>query len=136
MGYEYRVFIETSGGDTDAMHYSDEKLYEGAIFRVNKPGSEIQSPIMEALTRPAARSYLSGRRSASRRASSTASTRPTNWSSEAARERLSDVPAVESSAEAHVSRALRSHDAYASRLPKRCRHPLLGSGPASWLDRC
>jgi hypothetical protein len=41
MGYEYRVFIEMPWGDTDAMHYSDEKLYEGAIFRVNKPGSEI-----------------------------------------------------------------------------------------------
>ena len=26
---------------TDAKHYSDEKLGEGAIFRVNKPGTEI-----------------------------------------------------------------------------------------------
>jgi hypothetical protein len=41
MGYEYRVFIETPAGDTDAMHYSQEKLYEGAIFRVNKPETAI-----------------------------------------------------------------------------------------------
>ena len=41
MGWEYRVFIESPEGDTDAMHYLDEKLYEGAIFRVNKPGADI-----------------------------------------------------------------------------------------------
>src|SRR5829696_1746042 len=41
MGYEYRVFIDSPNGDTDAKHYADEKLYEGAIFRVNKPGTEI-----------------------------------------------------------------------------------------------
>ena len=41
VSHEYRVFIEAPNGDTDAMHYSDEELYEGAIFRVNKPGSEI-----------------------------------------------------------------------------------------------
>ena len=41
MGYEYRVFIDSPEGDTDATHYSDEKLYEGAIFRVNKPGTEV-----------------------------------------------------------------------------------------------
>ena len=41
MVYAYRVFIELSNTETDAMHYSDEKLYEGAIFRVNKPGKHI-----------------------------------------------------------------------------------------------
>ena len=41
MAWEYRVFIESPTGDTDAMHYSDEKLYEGAIFRVYKPDSEV-----------------------------------------------------------------------------------------------
>ena len=41
MGYEYRVFIDSPKGGTDAKHYSDEKLDEGAIFRVNKPGTEI-----------------------------------------------------------------------------------------------
>jgi hypothetical protein len=40
MGYEYRVFIDSPEGDTDATHYSDEKLYEGAIFRLNKPGTK------------------------------------------------------------------------------------------------
>jgi hypothetical protein len=30
-----------ANADTDAMHYSDEKLYEGAIFCVNKPGTQI-----------------------------------------------------------------------------------------------
>ena len=39
MTYTYRVFIETEGGNTDAMHYASEKLYEGAIFRTNKPGT-------------------------------------------------------------------------------------------------
>ncbi len=39
--YTYRVFIETEDADTDAMHYASEKLYEGAIFRVNKPGTLI-----------------------------------------------------------------------------------------------
>jgi hypothetical protein len=41
MGYEYRVFIDSPEGNTDATHYSDEKLYEGAIFRLNKPGTKI-----------------------------------------------------------------------------------------------
>ena len=41
MIYAYRVFIELANTDTDAMHYSEEKLYEGAIFRVNKPGDLI-----------------------------------------------------------------------------------------------
>ena len=40
MGYEYRVFIDSPEGDTDATHYSDE-VYEGAIFRVNKPRTRI-----------------------------------------------------------------------------------------------
>jgi hypothetical protein len=39
--YAYRVFIELVNADTDAMHYADEKLYKGAIFRVNKPGTDI-----------------------------------------------------------------------------------------------
>jgi hypothetical protein len=38
--YAYRVFIETENTETDAMHYAGEKLYEGAIFRVNKPGMQ------------------------------------------------------------------------------------------------
>ena len=41
MTYTYRVFIETETANTDAMHYTSEKLYEGAIFRVNKPGMPI-----------------------------------------------------------------------------------------------
>lgn len=41
MTYTYRVFIETEDANTDAMHYASEKLYEGAIFRVNKPGTYI-----------------------------------------------------------------------------------------------
>ena len=41
MTYTYRVFIETEDANTDAMHYASEKLYEGAIFRVNKPGTLI-----------------------------------------------------------------------------------------------
>ena len=41
MTYTYRVFIETETANTDAMHYASEKLYEGAIFRVNKPGMPI-----------------------------------------------------------------------------------------------
>jgi len=41
MTYAYRVFIELVNADTDVMHFSDEKLYEGAIFRVNKPGTHI-----------------------------------------------------------------------------------------------
>jgi hypothetical protein len=39
--YSYRVFIETEDANTDAMHYASEKLYEGAIFRVNKPETYI-----------------------------------------------------------------------------------------------
>jgi len=39
--YAYRVFIETENGETDAMHYASEKLYEGAIFRANKPGTQV-----------------------------------------------------------------------------------------------
>jgi hypothetical protein len=39
--YEYRVFIAHSSAETDAVHVSDEKLYEGAIFRVSKPGQEV-----------------------------------------------------------------------------------------------
>jgi hypothetical protein len=39
--YTYRVFIEADDANTDAMHYASEKVYEGAIFRVNKPGTLI-----------------------------------------------------------------------------------------------
>src|SRR5215216_5011570 len=38
--YEYRVFIERGNGETDVSHFCDEKLWEGAVFRANKPGSE------------------------------------------------------------------------------------------------
>lgn len=41
MTYTYRVFIEADDANTDAMHYASEKVYEGAIFRVNKPGTLI-----------------------------------------------------------------------------------------------
>ena len=41
MTYVYRVFIDSETAITDAMHYASEKLYEGAIFRVNKPGDLI-----------------------------------------------------------------------------------------------
>jgi hypothetical protein len=41
MTFAYRVFIELVNADTDAMHFSSEKLYEGAIFRVNKPGTHL-----------------------------------------------------------------------------------------------
>jgi hypothetical protein len=47
MVYEYRVFIDRGNAETDAMHYSDEKLYEGAIFLVNKPGGDIhRTPVL------------------------------------------------------------------------------------------
>jgi hypothetical protein len=39
--YQYRVFIETAGADTDAWHFTSERLYEGAIFRVNRPATDI-----------------------------------------------------------------------------------------------
>ena len=32
MGYEYRVFIDSPKGGTDAKHYSDEKLGEERSF--------------------------------------------------------------------------------------------------------
>jgi hypothetical protein len=41
MTFAYRVFIELANANTDAMHFSGEKLYEGAIFRVNMPGNDI-----------------------------------------------------------------------------------------------
>jgi hypothetical protein len=39
--YTYRVFIEADDANTDAMHYASERVYEGAIFRVSKPGTLI-----------------------------------------------------------------------------------------------
>jgi hypothetical protein len=39
--YAYRVFVELVNADSDVMHFSHEKLYEGAIFRVNKPGTHL-----------------------------------------------------------------------------------------------
>jgi hypothetical protein len=41
MVYEYRVFIERGNSETDVSHFSNEKLWEGAVFRVNKPGTEL-----------------------------------------------------------------------------------------------
>ncbi len=41
MVYGYRVFIDRGNAETDAPHLASEKLYEGAIFRVNKPGGDI-----------------------------------------------------------------------------------------------
>jgi hypothetical protein len=40
MVYEYRVFVKTRIGDTDVSHFADEKLWPGAVFRANKPGSD------------------------------------------------------------------------------------------------
>jgi hypothetical protein len=39
--YEYRVFLDVANGETDVLHFSDEKLWPGAVFRANKPGSEL-----------------------------------------------------------------------------------------------
>jgi hypothetical protein len=40
MTYAYRVFIE-GGEETSVSHFSSEKLWEGASFRVSKPGDEL-----------------------------------------------------------------------------------------------
>ena len=39
MTYVYRIFVELVNADSDVMHFSHEKLYEGAIFPGNKTGS-------------------------------------------------------------------------------------------------
>jgi hypothetical protein len=39
--HEYHVYIETFNANTDAWHIADERLYEGAIFRVYKPDTHI-----------------------------------------------------------------------------------------------
>ena len=39
--YEYRVFIVHDGEEAIFSHFSNEKLWEGAVLRVNKPGAEI-----------------------------------------------------------------------------------------------
>jgi hypothetical protein len=39
--YEYRVFVATRNGETDVSHFSAEKLWPGAVFRANNPGSEL-----------------------------------------------------------------------------------------------
>ena len=41
MTYEYRVFIVHDGEEAIFSHFSNEKLWEGAVLRVNKPGAEI-----------------------------------------------------------------------------------------------
>jgi hypothetical protein len=39
--YEYRVFIVHDGEESTFSHFSSEKLWEGAVLRVNKPGAEL-----------------------------------------------------------------------------------------------
>jgi len=39
--YEYRVFIATRNSETDVSHFGDEKLWPGAVFRAQKPGTEL-----------------------------------------------------------------------------------------------
>ena len=41
MTYEYRVFIVHDGEESSFSHFSNEKLWEGAVLRVNKPGAEL-----------------------------------------------------------------------------------------------
>jgi hypothetical protein len=41
MVYEYRVFVETGNSEMDVSHFSGEKLWPGAVFRANKPESEL-----------------------------------------------------------------------------------------------
>jgi hypothetical protein len=37
--YEYRVFIVHEGEESSFSHYSSEKLWDGAVLRVSKPGA-------------------------------------------------------------------------------------------------
>ena len=39
MTYEYRVFIVHEGEESSFAHYSSEKLWDGAVLRVSKPGA-------------------------------------------------------------------------------------------------
>jgi hypothetical protein len=39
--YEYRVFIVHDGEESTFSHFSSEKLWEGAVVRVSKPGAEL-----------------------------------------------------------------------------------------------
>jgi hypothetical protein len=39
MTYEYRVFIVHDGEESTFSHYSSEKLWDGAVLRVSKPGA-------------------------------------------------------------------------------------------------
>jgi hypothetical protein len=39
MTYEYRVFIVHDGEESSFSHYSSEKLWDGAVLRVSKPGA-------------------------------------------------------------------------------------------------
>lgn len=40
MTYEYRIFIVHDGEESTFSHFSSERLWEGAVLRVNKPGAE------------------------------------------------------------------------------------------------
>jgi hypothetical protein len=39
--FEYRVFIEGGGGEFVVMHYRADKLWPGATFTANKPGTAL-----------------------------------------------------------------------------------------------
>jgi len=39
--FEYRVFIERGGGESVVMHYRADKLWPGATFTANKPGTAL-----------------------------------------------------------------------------------------------
>jgi hypothetical protein len=41
MVYEYRVFVDAGNSETDVSHFSDEKLWPGAVFRACKPRTEL-----------------------------------------------------------------------------------------------
>jgi hypothetical protein len=41
MVYEYRVFVDAGNSETDVSHFSDEKLWPGAVFRASKPRTEL-----------------------------------------------------------------------------------------------
>jgi hypothetical protein len=41
MVYEYWVFVDMDNSDTDVFHFSDEKLWEGAVFRANRRGTDL-----------------------------------------------------------------------------------------------
>jgi hypothetical protein len=39
--FEYRVFIERGGGEFVVTHYRADKLWSGATFTANKPGTAL-----------------------------------------------------------------------------------------------